>query len=140
MSFDAAGIVTVAGNGLSGLATSDIDLYLNPSGVEYIYNVRAKEWKQLEWKSINAPTGIGSVSAPASPAVSLYPKPARDVLYIKSEEAVYGLTFYDTKGQRVLQAIPTGNEIYIGALAAGLYTVKISTETGVTGQSVLKIK
>ncbi|MEM6685104.1 MAG: T9SS type A sorting domain-containing protein [Bacteroidota bacterium] len=64
----------------------------------------------------------------------MYPNPVKDVLTIKTQEAIESLKIYDISGKFILEEIitgaPTTIELQTSTLALGTYFVKIKTESG----------
>ncbi|WP_417854143.1 T9SS type A sorting domain-containing protein [Xanthomarina gelatinilytica] len=60
----------------------------------------------------------------------LYPNPAEEVFYVSSSLPITQLTLYDVSGKQIAQTNAT--QMKVEHLAAGVYFVKISTETNHT--------
>jgi len=73
----------------------------------------------------------------------IYPNPASDVLFIKSEEKIESVSIFDSKGIKQLNnrtIEPLNNEtveIPVGSLAPGLHLVRVETDGGVIGRKVI---
>ena len=71
-------------------------------------------------------------------AITIYPNPVGDVLYIQSSTAVEQLIIYDISG-RMLKQIPNpSQEINVSSLAKGIYLVKVKTEEGEVIRKIVK--
>jgi hypothetical protein len=138
LKFGAPGFISFGTNVFSGVATPSINLYLNVSGEEYVNNVQGCKWKDYEWKSVNATTGIPKMPVAEKPPLFLYPNPVKDVLHINSHETINCVAIYDTNAKMVLQTNHTGNGIDMSSLPDGLYIVGITSESGVKKEPVLK--
>jgi hypothetical protein len=57
----------------------------------------------------------------------LYPNPAQDQFYISSSLPITQLTLYDVSGKEIAKT--NAAQMSVGHLAAGVYFVRISTET-----------
>ena len=62
--------------------------------------------------------------------IQLYPNPAQDVFYISSSLPITQLTLYDVSGKQIAKT--NAVQMHVGHLSAGMYVVKISTETNDT--------
>jgi hypothetical protein len=71
-------------------------------------------------------------------AVSVYPNPVRDVLYIQSPAAVEQVSIYNLNGKPVKQTAVSGREVNVSDLAAGVYLIKIKTATGAVVRKIMK--
>ena len=97
-------------------------------------NARAKKWKVLEYKEDGDHTNIATTGsyvcgtphadiadAAAEPALTLYPNPVADVLYLSATART--VRIYDMYGTEVAHATDT-DRIDVASLPAGVYTVK----------------
>jgi len=68
---------------------------------------------------------------PPSSALSVYPNPCRDEIYLTSEFDFHTITLYDTKGQKVLEFknCPRKYRIDVSKLISGIYFLCVMTET-----------
>ncbi|MDR1809125.1 MAG: leucine-rich repeat protein [Prevotella sp.] len=128
-----------------GVTTKSIDLYLNAVGEEYLNNVSGDTWKDYTWKSVNETTAIPEIPtaeepATEEPSVSLYPSPVKDMLHVRSNEQISGVAVYDMNAKVVLQTAAPADGLNMSALPDGLYIVKITAESGVKKEPILKIK
>ena len=91
-------------------------------------NATAKNWKVQYYKKISDITTTGSydcstavAEASAEPAITLYPNPVADVLYLSATART--IRVYDMYGTEVAHATDT-DRIDVANLPAGVYTVK----------------
>ncbi len=75
-------------------------------------------------------TGVGTVNAGS---INMYPNPATDMVYIILNNVDYTeatVVIFDTKGRAVINQVFNGQaELNVSSLDAGIYFVKINTET-----------
>ncbi|MDP4208839.1 MAG: InlB B-repeat-containing protein [Bacteroidota bacterium] len=74
-----------------------------------------------KWTSVN--TGVNNATAGE---LSIYPNPARDVLYINSTLPIKSGEIFDIQGKRVAQLVPGKNQVDISHLLRGVYVIKIT--------------
>ena len=91
-------------------------------------NATAKNWKVQYYKKISDITTTGSydcstavAEAAAEPALTLYPNPVADVLYLSATART--IRVYDIYGIEVAHATDT-DRVEVSHLPAGIYTVK----------------
>ena len=91
-------------------------------------NATAKNWKVQYYKKISDITTTGSydcstavAEASAEPAITLYPNPVADVLYLSATART--IRVYDMYGTEVAHATDT-DRVEVSHLPAGIYTVK----------------
>jgi Leucine-rich repeat (LRR) protein len=72
--------------------------------------------------------------------ISIYPNPAKDVLYLYNESAsvVTTVKVYDSLGKLVLEQINPSNIIDIANLSNGLLFIQIETDEGIITKKVIK--
>ncbi|WP_189342900.1 T9SS type A sorting domain-containing protein, partial [Ulvibacter litoralis] len=75
-------------------------------------------------------------------AVSVYPNPAQNVLYVVSpNSAIVNTAVYDIQGRKVLTTKNTNDstvEVPVSTLSNALYFVEITTEAGVVTKRIIK--
>lgn len=64
---------------------------------------------------------------PTENKIQLYPNPAQDVFYVSSSIPLTQLTLYDVSGKQIAKT--DESQMNVNHLAAGVYFVRISTET-----------
>ncbi|MFV0571598.1 MAG: T9SS type A sorting domain-containing protein [Xanthomarina gelatinilytica] len=67
---------------------------------------------------------------PTENQLLLYPNPAEEVFYVSSKVPIAQLTLYDVSGKQIAKTNAT--QMKVEHLSAGVYFVKISTETNHT--------
>lgn len=66
-----------------------------------------------------------------SEKINVYPNPASDKLFIKSEEAqIIKTIIYSISGKSIMKIVPNNESINISALAKGMYFIEITTSEG----------
>jgi hypothetical protein len=84
---------------------------------------------------------ISSVSeTPADVSIDIYPNPAGDFLYIRSDREIVSLNIYDLQGRKLITVNGGDNlcEIDIRHLVKGAYIVKVFTEDGSRTEKIIK--
>lgn len=77
-----------------------------------------------------------SLNELAADAVVVYPNPASDVLNIRSEVGITAIQIVDLSG--VIVANSTESVISVANLAAGMYVINVTTESGVATKTFVK--
>lgn len=75
--------------------------------------------------------GVLSTDSFEQVSYNVYPNPAQELVYIRSEVAVESLVLYDMKGTVLLTAEQV-NQLDIGHLSSGKYVLKLVFENGMT--------
>jgi hypothetical protein len=83
---------------------------------------------------VKTTTAIEEVS---QTAITLYPNPARNILYFKSEQSISRIEIVNQSGVLVLQKDNPHSSINISNLASGLYIVRIHTEKTITMKKLI---
>ena len=104
-----------------------------------------KNWKVMYLSNnIDIPATTGSYVCPSTSlveayaeALSLYPNPVENVLYINTEGEIRSIHIYNVYGTEVATATGTA-EIDLSGLPAGVYAVQVNTDKGIATQSVMK--
>ena len=82
---------------------------------------------------------ILSVDENATIDFSLYPNPTTGLLYINSEQTeIEAITIYTLNGKKVLRGQLVHSTIDVSAIAAGMYFIEITSESGPTIQKFIK--
>ena len=81
------------------------------------------------------PTG-NSVSSVKS--IEMYPNPANTMLYFRNLTGKTSISIYDMQGRKVLTGIITDNQVDIGNLDHGLYTVRIEDGKNIKIEKLVK--
>ncbi|HBC05449.1 MAG TPA: hypothetical protein DC015_14935 [Aequorivita sp.] len=69
----------------------------------------------------------------------LYPNPASDQLFIKSEDAkIIKTIVYSVSGKRIMEIVPANESINIAVLAKGMYFLEITTSEGKSVEKFIK--
>ena len=80
-------------------------------------------------------TGIEDVSANQ---LSIYPNPAQDELFIKSDSPIKKVEIYSSTGTLQLSDNNFNGKISIYNLLKGIYIVKVYTDTGLSVSKIVK--
>lgn len=83
---------------------------------------------------------ITSIENQEKGKLNIYPNPVKDVLNIKSEEAISSVEIFTTVGALVLKDVVEESEkaIEMSHLPKGMYILKVKTEAGTTTRKVKK--
>lgn len=95
-----------------------------------------------ENRTITTPITLGIETNDIFNALNVYPNPTKNLLTIKSEQQLIGITIYDING-RLLKTISLKNniretEIDIRELTHGIYFLKVQTELGTQTKKIIK--
>ncbi len=104
-----------------------------------------KNWKVRYWNGdADTPATTGSYTClstsiveASAPALSLYPNPVENVLYISTEEEVRNIYVYNVYGTEVASAAGA-KQLSLRHLLAGVYLVRVETDKGSTTQHVVR--
>jgi hypothetical protein len=107
---------------------------LVPAGTENEYKSVAV-WQDFG-RIKDATTGINLLTEEA--AISIYPNPVTDRLYIQSPVAIRQVVVYNTNGSILLQQENLGNSINVSTLPQGVYMLKIVTAEGEITRKIVK--
>ncbi|MEN8155540.1 MAG: LamG-like jellyroll fold domain-containing protein [Bacteroidota bacterium] len=69
---------------------------------------------------------------------SFYPNPAGDMIQIKSETILTGVTIYNVAGQMVKEVSENFESINVEELSTGMYFIKMDAESGSSTQKMIK--
>lgn len=112
----------------------------NAQGVNRDINGCVEIWKFFSRFDMNgsleSPSSIGSI--PEIPTISIYPNPVRDVLSIKSDDAIRKIEVFHVTGQMVLSRSWVTSSLSLERLPKGTYLLKIETEAGLVMKKVIK--
>jgi len=87
--------------------------------------------------TVKSPTGINSIE---KEGISIFPVPAKDVLYIKSnEDLIVNAQIYDVHGKLLINETEESNNIKLNLtnLHGGTYIVKIKTEKNILTRKII---
>jgi hypothetical protein len=97
--------------------------------------VQTIEVKQLK-------TGLNSLNELTAAGIKIYPVPTAEKLYVESGKPtdIKQIQLCDLSGTIVYSCIPTGNKtgIDLSNLGAGIYFLKINTDTSAIIQKIIK--
>ena len=85
-------------------------------------------------------TNISEVPQSAS-GLTIYPNPAKDKIFIKSDLQINNIEIYDIAGRTVETSLQQPNSvktINISSLPQGVYMVKVYTNEGVAVRKIVK--
>src|SRR5690606_30170607 len=99
----------------------------HPDLVEYIWGTHSGE----VW---NAPLSTDTFT---SETLRMYPNPATDRIHISGIKNKYTLTIFTAEGRKITSNTSTGDGYINLNLSAGMYLVKIDTETTTTVKKLL---
>jgi hypothetical protein len=80
-------------------------------------------------------SGIPEIGASA---LSVYPNPVQDVLYVQSSVVVEQLSIHNLSGKMLKQITAPGQEVSVSDLAKGAYLVRITTAAGEVVRKIVK--
>jgi hypothetical protein len=89
-------------------------------------------------KGINNITGTPAINQNESVSVYIFPNPAKDELFFKSDNLVKKLEIYNISGSRVFVKKNIDDRINISNLPNGMYILKIYTEKEIVTRKILK--
>ena len=109
-----------------GKKTVEMKIILSASNhkVEYI-TVEVNRFYVTSYLTI---TSIGSAAKESG--IEIWPNPATDNLYIKSEKTISQINFTDITGKQIMNIYKPQNTLDISNLEAGLYIIQITTKDG----------
>jgi hypothetical protein len=81
-------------------------------------------------------TGIGDVEI--GEQLNIYPNPTADILYFGTTLEVTGVAVYDLNGKLMFYKILTDNQINVGNLQNGIYTLSIKYRSGLVNRKFIK--
>ncbi|MDR0232640.1 MAG: T9SS type A sorting domain-containing protein [Dysgonamonadaceae bacterium] len=85
--------------------------------------------------TVETPTGINEV---LTNQLSIFPNPAKDGIFIKSDLPIEKVEIYSLTGNLLLQENNFKEKIFVSDLLKGLYLLKIYTDRGVTVSKIVK--
>jgi len=136
--YDDGTVCCIGSNGIFWSSTqsgSDVAYRLNfISGNEsWFSGIRSFGFNVRSVKDNN--TGIENIS---SNQITVYPNPAKDELYIKSELQIKKVEIYSSTGSLLLSDNNFNRKITVSSLPKGIYLVKIYTDNGVVVSKIVK--
>lgn len=139
--FNADKIIGLESAVLLNVPTTEIDLYLNATGIEYQTNVEGNYWKLYEWKSINNNYTALKKKVDVSEAsqIVLYPNPVNSTLRIDTQHTIRKVTIYNMHSNVLLSLTEVNsNKIDLSSLPIGMYAVKVDTNIGTKTELIIK--
>ena len=70
--------------------------------------------------------------------VMLYPNPAENVLYLKSELVITNASIFNAAGQKIIDVAIKNDQIDIASLATGTYTIVLTTKDEIISKTFVK--
>lgn len=140
--------------GVSRLFTSffggkldDIRLYtreLNPAEIMALYtenppaSIQTEKATNIQEELITTGGLPTETSDPLHESVEIYPNPANTLLFFRNVTGNTRVSIYDIQGREVVSSIITGNQIDIGRLEYGIYTVRIEDHNNIVIRKLIK--
>jgi hypothetical protein len=82
---------------------------------------------------------LGIPQIPTNNSITIYPNPATDQLFIKTENIQpQTTTIYDVNG-RIIQTMPFKSEVDVHNLSSGVYIIELTSNVGVTRKRFVKM-
>lgn len=121
-----------------GMSSSAKGVTLSDGNNTVFWSAKGNYGKQADcWMNItNAGTGAMAIDDVMNVNFSVYPNPVSDRLNIECGAAVREVNVIDMTGRTVITS--TSTDINVSALAAGVYMVRVATETGMGMQKFVK--
>lgn len=121
-----------------GMSSNAKGVTLSDGNNAIFWQAKGNYGKQADcWMNItNAGTGAMAIDDVMNVNFSVYPNPVFDRLNIECGAAVREVNVIDMTGRTVITS--TSSEINVSALAAGVYMVRVATETGMGMQKFVK--
>jgi len=69
--------------------------------------------------------------------IDVYPNPASEIVFIKSELPIQQITIYDLKGAEMANYITPGNQVDVSELPSGIYVLQFLTERGYSQEKLI---
>ena len=93
-------------------------------------------------------TGCEAASAPYNPSLGIanvnwlnvlvYPNPTTGIITIETEAVILLAELFDLRGNKVLSAVPSANQISLDSLAKGSYFLQLQSENGIGWTKIIK--
>ena len=74
-------------------------------------------------------TGVNGIAAKT---IRVYPNPATDIIYIRSEQMVKEISILNELGQKIIAEANPTDRVDISSLSADIYYVEVTTKDGQT--------
>ena len=84
---------------------------------------------------LGIPTGI---DAPMGKSIEMYPNPAKTILYFKNLTGETTISIYDSQGRKILIRKISDNQVDIGNMDNGLYTIHIEDSKKIIIRKLIK--
>jgi len=156
---DAASPIVASGGGYTGFfipssdaqwKTYDVDITAVPSSALLAFKLATDGGNYIFLDDVKASSTAGVNNVSAASSIDLFPNPAKDMATLQFNLATAGnvqVTVVDVVG-RTVSTVINGNmnagaqklQINTSALAAGVYTVKIATENGISTERLSVVK
>lgn len=78
-----------------------------------------------------------SIDSKQIQTIGVYPNPVNNVVNIQTDDQVQSIEVYDVFGKKVA-SVEQAQEIQLGNLASGVYTLIVTTDTGLYQQKIIK--
>lgn len=127
-------------NAVSAVVNVNDELVLTPQGngtadVVVSFNSNGKVVEKT--LTVNAASGVLSTVEVKKTELSIYPNPATDILYIRTQDKVLNVSIYDLSGKLI--NIPFSNgQVNVSMLPKGVYIVTAKTEKATYQQKLIK--
>lgn len=92
--------------------------------------------KQVDFDGNFSYSNIADLYYERNTPINIYPNPVQDILHINTEYAIQEAIIFDTTG-RTTKAQMTNNTINVSTLPKGIYTLKITVESGSFYEKIL---
>ena len=102
---------------------------------KYTYSVIAKKYASMA-ETVTIVVDVLSVDELESDIISVYPNPAKDVIYVDANKT-FDATIYNYQGQTVMRVYENNGKIDVSELSSGMYFVEIKTNDNVVVKKVL---
>ncbi len=127
-------------NAVSAVVNVNDELVLTPQGngtadVVVSFNSNGKIVEKT--LTVNAASGVLSTVEVKKTELSIYPNPATDILYIRTQDNILNVSVYDLSGKLI--NIPFSNgQVNVSMLPKGVYIVTVKTEKATYQQKLIK--
>jgi len=117
-------------------ATVDLSSLAGQPNVQLMFNYYGTYGAELLIDNIHIEGGVGINDNDNDNNVSIYPNPANNVINVNASSNINTVEVFNMMGQKVaaFDANNTTANINVSALANGIYTMRITTENGVSNQ------
>lgn len=123
-----------AGDGINGGYGVGYFLLKSQDGTQIFRDNGKFKDKATYMIDVAYPAGIEEIAA----ETAIYPNPATDVININTTQNVQRVEIFNMQGQLVKMEAGSVNSISVKNLANGLYTMKLTTDNGVSVHKIVK--